>query len=39
MQKATSKGKAPKPKIKSGGTTVRLGKTAPARRGNAGGKG
>lgn len=32
-------GKAPKPRIKSGGTTVRLGSKAPARRGNQGGKG
>lgn len=33
------RGKAPAPKIVSGGTTTRLGRNAPARRGNRGGKG
>ncbi len=32
------RGKAPKPSVKSGGTTVKLGKIKPANRGNKGGK-
>ena len=34
-----TKGKAPKPKIKTGGSTVRLGKLKPNKRGAKGGKG
>lgn len=37
--KRNPSGKAPKPKIVSGGTTVRLGQTKPAKRGGSGGKG
>lgn len=37
--KGVKRGIAPKPRRVTGGTTVRLGKTKPARRGNQGGKG
>lgn len=38
-QPSGKRGKAPKPRIKSGGTTLRAGQTKPSKRGNKGGKG